>query len=300
MVTKHTIPTTLKRVAIITLSFSLISLVVISGNCSADASAINDGRPNQISGNNGNKSWTCSFTNPEYMIHAGGATLKVQPGTDKFTVTSAPAGKISDPYISTGYDVSLDSTLCNNRELPGGKNKYGKSYAMPVRLGKQGHIIASVHDVTSSNSIGDTGFDIWFTSSLSDNTYTKMADGGSTSTEIMIWLNHPGLSTQSSNLSYYPVRIDGRWWQVAYNLAANGHGKNGQHPDGWNVIYFIAPQISNGNVVIHNLLLNSFFSYAISHGWLLNNDYLMAIDQGGEIIGQGAMSVNGYTLTGVQ
>ena len=62
------------------------------------------------------------------MIHSGGATLFGQPGGVKFTVTSAPAGRWSDPYITVGYDVSLNSALCNSRVLPGTDGKYGKSY----------------------------------------------------------------------------------------------------------------------------------------------------------------------------
>ena len=110
----------------------------------------------------GPSGWTCSYTNPEYMIHSGGATLAVQPGGVKFTVTSAPAGRWSDPYITVGYDVSLNSALCNSRVLPGSGGKHGQSYAVPVRLGRTGHIMASVHDVTSADFRGDTGFDIWF------------------------------------------------------------------------------------------------------------------------------------------
>ena len=105
------------------------------------------GRP-PVSGPSG---WTCSYTNPEYMIHSGGTTLSVQPGAVKFTVTSAPSGEWADPYISAGYDVGLNSQLCNSRVLPGSGGKHGWSYALPVRLGRTGAIVASVHDVTSAD-----------------------------------------------------------------------------------------------------------------------------------------------------
>jgi hypothetical protein len=243
--------------------------------------------------------WTCTYTSPEYMIHSGGATLSGQPGGVKFTVTSIPAGRWSDPYITVGYDVSINSALCNSRVLPGSDGKYGKSYVVPVRLGRTGHIVASVHDVTSADFYGDTGFDIWFEPSPAIDTYSQMANQGAAATEIMIWLSHPGLPPRSSALRYYPVTIDGRRWKVTVQLASSGHGKTAAHPHGWNRVNFIAPQVSEGNVRIRNLLLNSFFSYAITRHWLRFNDYLMAIDQGAELA-RGRMGVAGYALAGVR
>lgn len=233
------------------------------------------------------------------MIHSGGATLSVQPGAVRFTVTSAPAGQWSDPYITTGYDVSLNSQLCNSRVLPGGRGAYGWSYALPVRLGRTGRIVASVHDVTSAGFRGDTGFDIWFEPDPGITTYKQMANQGAAATEIMIWLSHPGLPPRSSALRYYPVIIDGRHWQVAVGLASRGHGRTAAHPNGWNVVYFIAPRVSEGTVSVSKLFLNPFFSYAIVHHWLRAGDYLMAIDQGGELT-RGTMAVVGYALAGVR
>ena len=112
-----------------------------------------------------------------------------------------------------------------------------------------------------------------------------MANQGAATTEIMIWLSHPGLPPRSSALRYYPVSIGGRRWKVAVDLARDGHGRTAAHPNGWNRVDFIAPQTSEGTVSVKSLLLNSFFSYAIAHHWLLGNDYLMAIDQGAEFNG---------------
>ena len=202
------------------------------------------------------------------MIHSGGATLSVQPGKVAFTVTSTRTGRWSDPYITVGYDVSLNSELCNSRVLPGSGGKHGQSYVLPARLGRTGRIMASVHDVTSADFRGDTGFDIWFEPSPGINRYNQMANQGAAATEIMIWLSHPGLPPRSSALRYYPVIIDGRHWRVAVQLASRGHGKTAAHPNGWNLVTFIAPQVSEGNVSVHNLFLNPFFSYAIARHWL--------------------------------
>jgi hypothetical protein len=243
--------------------------------------------------------WTCSYTNPEYMIHSGGATLSVHPGKVAFTVTSTRAGRWSDPYITVGYNVSLNSELCNSRVLPGSGGKHGQSYVLPARLGRTGRIMATVRDVTSADFRGDTGFDIWFEPSPAITTYNQMANQGAASTEIMIWLSHPGLAPASSNLRYYPVTIDGRRWRVTVGLASRGHGKSAAHPNGWNVVNFIAPQVSEGTVNVSNLYLNPFFSYAIARHWLRPADYLMAIDQGAELT-HGTMRVANYTLTGVK
>lgn len=247
----------------------------------------------------GPRGWTCSYTNPEYMIHSGGTTLIGQPGRVKFAVTSAPPGQWSDPYITAGYDAGLNSELCNSRVLPGSGGKHGWSYVLPVRLGRTGRIVAAVHDVTSAGFCGDTGFDIWFEPSPAITTYRQMANQGAAATEIMIWLSHPGLPPRSSALRYYPVIIDGRHWSVTVQLASQGHGETAAHPNGWNRVNFIAPKVSEGTVYVPNLFLNPFFSYAIARHWLRSTDYLMAIDQGGELT-HGTMRVAGYALSGVR
>jgi hypothetical protein len=247
----------------------------------------------------GPSGWTCTYTNPEYMIHGGGATLSVQPGKARFTVTSAPRGRWSDPYITAGYNASLNSQLCNSRVLPASGGKHGKSYALPVRLGRTGRITSSVHDVTSANFRGDTGFDIWFEPDPAINRYSLMANQGAAATEIMIWLSHPGLPPRSTAYKYYPVIIDGRHWTVAVALASRGHGKSAAHPNGWNLVEFIAPRVSEGDVHVSKLFLNPFFSYEINHHWLPAHDYLMAIDQGAEFT-QGTMRVADYGITGLR
>ena len=269
---------------------------VLASALAAGASTVGPmGHGAAISGPTG---WTCSYTNPEYMIHSGGATLTTQPGTDNFAVTSTRPGQWSDPYITAGYDVDLNSQLCNSRVLPG-SGGYGRSFALPVRLGQTGAIGATVHDVTSRNFLGDTGFDIWFEPSPRISTYGAMTNQGAASTEIMIWLSHPGLAPRSANPRYYPVTIDRRRWKVTVDLASRGHGKNAARRNGWNRVNFIAPRVAEGDVTVKNLFLNPFFSYAVAHGWLRRGDYLMAIDQGAELT-RGTMRVARYTLAGVR
>jgi hypothetical protein len=270
---------------------------VLTSALAAGASTVGPlGHGAAISGPTG---WTCSYTNPEYMIHSGGATLATQPGTDNFTVTSSPPGQWSDPYITAGYDVDLNSELCNSRVLPGSGGGHGRSFALPVRLGQTGSIGTTVHDVTSRDFVGDTGFDIWLEPGPGKSTYGAMTNQGAASTEIMIWLSHPGLAPPSASPRYYPVAIDGHRWKVTVQLASGGHGKNAARRNGWNRVNFIAPQVAEGDVTVRNLYLNPFFSYAIAHGWLRRDDYLMAIDQGAELT-RGTMRVARYTLAGVR
>jgi hypothetical protein len=242
--------------------------------------------------------WACSRTQPEYMIHAGGSELSVRPGSDKFTIVKAgrnAGNEFADPYITAGYEASLNATLCNRRRYHGPRRS--RAFALPVRLGRQGNPVASVHDVTGPAFRGNAGFDIWLASSRARNTYRLMTNGGSSTTEIMIWLSHPGLGTQSSRSRYYPVTIGRRRWQVTVGLAAEGHGRSGSRA-GWNVVDFIAPQVRNGRVQTTGLRLNPFMSYAIRQGWLNRSDYLMSVNQGFEI-SQGTAAVIGYTLTGL-
>jgi hypothetical protein len=260
-----------------------------------DGPAIAATRPARIISGGG---WTCSRTQPEYMIHAGGSVLSVRPGSDKFTIVEAGSNagnEFADPYITAGYEASLNATLCNGRRFHGARRS--RAYALPVRLGRQGNPVASVHDVTSPAFLGNCGFDLWLTRSPALNTYNLMTNGGSSTTEIMIWLSHPGLGMQSSRSRYYPVTIDGRRWQVAVGLAAYGHGRTGSRA-GWNVVDFIAPQVRNGNVRSTRLHLSPFLSYAVRHGWLKRSDYLISVNQGFEI-SRGTAAVAGYVLTGL-
>lgn len=241
----------------------------------------------------------CSLTNPEYLIHAGRASLNLRPGSTWFHATHIGAnGYWEDPYMTAGYNGGLGTAYyCDGREIPGSGGQYGQAYALPVKIGKQGHIVATVKDWTSSAFRGDSGFDIWFEPSASDTSYAQMVNGGDASTEIMIWLNHPGLRVQSSSLRYYRTRIDGRWWRVEVGKASAGHGRTASHPRGWTVVNFIAPQYTNGNVTVHNLVLNSFGSYAIAHGWLRASDYWMGINNGFEMT-QGSATAESFTMTG--
>jgi hypothetical protein len=237
--------------------------------------------------------FTCSRTQPEYMINAGGSKISVQNGSYKFSVTKVDApgySGLSDPYISEGFNNYRSASLCNTRTYHG--SHFSRAYALPVKLGRQGRVIASAHDIISRNFRGNSGFDIWFTRHPGEHSYDQMVNGGSGTTEVMIWLQRRGFPGPGS----FNTRISGHRWGTTVGLAAYGHGRTA-HRKGWNVVNFIAPGHSN-NVTFGGLKLNSFFNYAISHGWLNPRDYLMSVNQGFEIY-QGRAAVTGYVLSGL-
>lgn len=267
----------------------------------------------------------CTGTNPQFLTHAGGANITTYPGSTRFDVTYGGNGQTySDPYVNAGYNSGDWSGNCN-------KNKAGNSPAVPVQIGKQGSPVASIHTVTgtppSGYFYGDGGYDLWFTPSPADNTYASMEGASGTfgvSTEIMIWTSNTNLVTNTTNLAYYPVVIDGLHWLVQTGLAQNGHGQclqasalkpNSVAPltaveaatprvgcselgKGWNVVNFIAPNDHLGNVTMTNLALDPFISYVISHGWLPPHYFWQGINAGFEIT-EGTASLAGFTLTGL-
>lgn len=264
---------------------------------------------------------TCTGTNPQFLTHAGGASITAYQGTTKFDVINGGNGQTySDPYVNAGYNTGDWSGNCNT-------NKAGVSPAVPVQIGQQGNPVASIHTLTgtapSHYFYGDTGYDLWFTPTPSDNTYANMEGTGTfgVATEVMIWTSNTNLVISTTDPAYYPVVIDGLHWYVEIGLATNGHGQcvrsavasvspltaaDAKSPravcadqgHGWNVVNFIAPTNRLGNVVVTNLALDPFISYTINHHWLPANYWWEGVNAGFEIT-EGNASLAGYSLTGM-
>jgi glycosyl hydrolase family 12 len=281
---------------------ALATVITASGVLAATAQAgvipasVSNSKGTEISGAQGKE---CSSTSPQYMINAGGTTLRLQPTHARFTVLKSQNYVWQDPYVTDGYNNSVNSVTCDGHEIPGSKGKYAKSFALPVPADSDGYPTASAHYSTPNGFSGDSGLDLWYSLSTHAVTSNEMQNGGSGSTEIMIWTSHPDLEVQTSNLKYYRTKVDGHWWRVTYGLAAYGHGAWGSHPHGWNVVNFIAPRYTDGQFTVKALHINKFVSYAQDHGMMNRHDYLMAIDSGFEISygGKGAAML-GYLLTG--
>ena len=277
---------------IISASIALIVLLLLS-TADIALAGISPGSSTKISGTHGKE---CSSTNPQYMLNSGGATLRTYPKRTWFTVESAPNGVWADPYITAGINDSVSSEVCNSHAVPGTRTYY-RSYALPIPYRRDGAPFVSIHTRTPAEFIGNAGLDIWLTRNPANSSYRAIANQGANTTEIMIWTQHPGLAPFSSNLRYYPYTIDGHRWAIAIGLAANGHGHDSEHPDGWNLVDFIAPPIRNGSVYARRIELNKFLAYAEKHRWLNPNDYLMSVNGGFEIAQNGASAqLQGFNL----
>lgn len=111
----------------------------------------------------------------------------------------------------------------------------------------------------------NTALDLWFA------TYpdrTRQANG----TEIMVWLNHPGISISSSSWIARNVRINGTTWNV---MAWRHTG-----PVSWNFIAFVrVHQVSS----MYGAWLNPFFRYAEARGKLRPWWYWCTAEAGNEL-----------------
>lgn len=221
--------------------------------------------------------WSCSHTNPEFMLHAGNALVTAQLGTNKFTAVHEGA-HFNGVYDTIGYQASLNSGwYCDNHNT-----------WKPPKMGKLGNPVVSAHYVTSANFQGDTGFDIWLEPNATDNTYAKMTSGGH-GTEAMVWMSRPDWKAWSKD-ARWKVRISGRTWYVV----ASKVGHNG----GWERVFFVPTSSHNGNVTVSGMRLDPFFSFLMAHGLMSRTDVLESLDNGAEI-STGSMILAGYSLKGL-
>ena len=113
----------------------------------------------------------------------------------------------------------------------------------------------------------------------------------------MVWLSHPGDLQPRSAAGYYDTWIGGRPWHVMEWETGNACPRG----EGWRLVIFMAPKVTNGEVVVRRLKLNDFFEYAAGQGWLRNSEYLVAIDLGWEMdYGGKGNTISDYALSGVR
>ena len=255
-------------------------IVLIGLGVSTGAKAAIVPRTSTLSGNQ----TACTLTNPEYTLNPGGSYMRIKQGHVGFSASHAKGTVWNDPYITAGYNKSINSQACNSHATISGVK--GKSYPLPAKLGRAaGRYYASVRNWTSSNFKGDTGFDIWLTRNPSNTSLSKMLDDGKHTSEIMVWVSHPHLYTYHSRGS---VVIAHHRWDVIRSVA-NGTNKH------WLRVFFISQDNRTGTVAMNNLYLNTFLSYAIRAGYLNPRAYLMSIDEGGEFL-SGRMTADSYSL----
>jgi hypothetical protein len=237
--------------------------------------------------------YECTRTNPEMTIvddsERGTVRLGTDPGHLKFDIKSSPGGHWQDAYISSGNNPDgYNSAQCNWLSV-------GKGYVVPIPVGKAGPLTASIQLHTVAGFEGDAGFDIWLTGPGQHTGYgttSAMEEASSSSTEIMVWLNSPGIDRgEYHSLGYHT--IDGRSWEVLYA---------GLHP--WRYVVFAAPLATSKAVTVtdHNIHLFTLIRFAADHGWLKAGAELQAVDAGFEWYEDptGGTQVEAYSLTGVK
>jgi hypothetical protein len=237
--------------------------------------------------------YECDRTNPEFTIIDGSerglVRLTTQPGHPKFDINSSPQGYWQDAYISAGNNPDgYDSAQCNWLGV-------GKGYVIPVPAGGAGSLTASIKLHTVAGFAGDAGFDIWLTGPGKDTGYgttAAMEEASASTTEVMVWLNSPGIDRgEYHSLGYREV--DGRMWDVLYTSP---------HP--WISVVFASPLASSAAQTItdRNIHLSTLIRFAADHGLVKTGAELQAIDAGFEWYDDptGGTQVEGYSLTGVK
>jgi hypothetical protein len=237
--------------------------------------------------------YECGRTNPEMTVNDGSekgeVRLDTDPGHLKFDVKSSPQGYWQDAYISAGNNPDgYDSAQCNWIGV-------GKGYVIPVPVGRAGTLTASIKVHTVAGFAGDAGFDIWMTGPGKDTGYgttAGMEEASSSTTEVMVWLNSPGINRGGYHSLGYRY-IDGRWWDVLYTAL---------HP--WRTVVFASPLATSKAATItdNNIHLSTLIRFAADHGLVKTGAELQAIDAGFEWYEDptGGTQIEGYRLTGVR
>lgn len=268
----------------------LPSLVIAAGNPSSNNVTGKDGHvPSVLTGSQ----YECARTNPEMTVNDGSehGTVKLftDPGHLKLDINSSPQGAWQDAYISSGNNPDgYDSAQCNWLGV-------GKGYVVPVAEPSAGTLTASIQLHTVAGFAGDAGFDIWLTAPGTHTGYgttAKMEEASSGSTEVMVWLNSPGIDRgEYTSLGYR--KIDGREWDVLYT---------GLHP--WRTVVFAAPLATSKAVTVtdHTIHLATLIQYATNLGLVKKGAELQAVDAGFEWYDDptGGTQVESYSLTGVK
>jgi hypothetical protein len=179
------------------------------------------------------------------------------------------------PNISSGWEANRYSCTWVS----------GACFHYPVQEKHDGNPVTSVATYEAPGTF-NTSYDIWFNQTDAH----PLQDNG---TEVMIWLQHPGIPMSNYHILRYVV-IDGIHWEVISWIAHNW-----LLGISWNYVAYVKVHQGTGNV--YGLHLNPFFADAIRHGELSPNWWLTGIDFGWELVHGGLHNnVHYYSLTGVK
>ena len=241
--------------------------------------------------------YECARTSPEMTVvddsDHGTVRLRTDPGHLKFDITASPGGHWEDAYISAGNNpYGYDSAQCDWLGV-------GKGYRIPVPAAKAGTLTASIKVHTADGFEGDAGLDIWLTGPGKDTGYgttSKMEEDTVGSTEIMVWLNSPGIDRSGYPSIGYQY-VDGRWWDVLYSKASSGGRK-------WTYVVFASSLATPkaATVTTRDIHVSKLIGFATSRGWVRKGAELQAVDAGFEWYEdpKDGTQVEGYSLTGVR
>jgi hypothetical protein len=237
--------------------------------------------------------YECARSDPEMTVNDGSEQGQVRiathPGHLRFDIESSPQGDWQDAYISAGNNPDgYDSAQCNWIGV-------GKGYVIPVPVGKSGSLTASIKVHTVAGFAGDAGFDIWLTGPGQDTGYgttAAMEEASGSTTEVMVWLNSPGINRGAYDSLGYN-EIDGRSWDVLYTAP---------HP--WRTVVFASPLATSAAATVtdRDIHLFTLIRFAADHGLVETGAELQAIDAGFEWYYDptGGTRVESYRLTGVK
>jgi hypothetical protein len=176
------------------------------------------------------------------------------------------------PNISSGWESNRYSCTW----VSGACSHY------PVQEKHDGNPVTSVATYETPGTF-NTSYDIWFNKTDAH----PLQDNG---TEVMIWLQHPGIRLW--NVSRYVV-IDGIHFAVMTWIAHNAKTNTS-----WYYVAYVAQHQTGARYGMH---LNPIFADAIRHGELSPNWWLTGIDFGWELVHGGLHNnVHYYSLTGVR
>lgn len=231
--------------------------------------------------------WDWTETAPRMIVHADKSCVEV-PIENKasFSITTGIGGGF--PNISSGIEQGENCPSAADQ-------KDGLCDLYPVQLGKEGEPYATVNATLKPGYAGNVAFDDWYSPTAARDTYAGRCSKNlaTADVEIMAWLAHPGDLVGSP--SGYTTWLDGRRWRVLTWETGTGCPAG----EGWRLLIFEAPKVTDGTLVDHNLKLNVFSGYAIGKGWMKGSWYLDAIDLGFEehnsVAGD---AINSFSLTG--
>ena len=238
----------------------------------------------------GNNNWTWIQTTPRLTAHdSAGSCVEVPSKTRAaMTVTTAPENG-SFPNISSGYELGLSG-------CPSAWDmRHGLCLEYPDRVAANWDPVASVKARDAPGYQGNLAFDMWFSATSANTSFQGRCATvlSKADTEIMVWLSHPGDIAVPDTGRQYQTWIDGRRWKVDEWETSN-HCPAGE---GWRLVIFMAPRLTNGTVTVHGLKLNAFWRYTIRRGWLCDDEWNTAIDLGWEMDRGGkGNTIEGYTL----